>query len=101
MVKLARQLKQMGVPVLLTVQVDSLGKDDQVIPSNVARAANFYQQNALLIRGRPNIRAEDPQRTTILGNFKYDYEHKECGPVRDACASKDHRGRAHENRFRS
>ena len=40
-VKLARQLKEMGVPVLLTVQVDSVGKDDQVIPSNVARAANF------------------------------------------------------------
>ena len=65
------------MPVLLTVQVDSVGKDDQVIPSSVARAANFYQQNGLLIPGRPDIRAEDPQTTTILGNFKYDYEHKE------------------------
>ncbi len=76
-VKLARQLKQMGVPVLLTVQVDSVGRDDQVIPSNVARAANFYQQNGLLIRGRPGIRAEDPQKTIIVGNFRYDYTYKD------------------------
>ena len=76
-VKLARQLKEMGVPVLLTIQVDSVGIDDQIIPSNVARAANFYQQNGLLIRGQAEIRAEDPQKTTILGNFKYDYEHKD------------------------
>lgn len=76
-VKLARQLQQMGVPVLLTVQVDSVGIDDQVIPPNVARAANFYQRNGLLIRGQPAIRAEDPQKTLIVGNFKYDYAHKD------------------------
>ncbi len=75
-VKLARQLKEMGVPVLLTVQVDSVGLDDQVVPSNVVRAANFYQQNGLIIRGQGNIRAEDPTKTAILGNFKYKSENK-------------------------
>ena len=75
-VKLARQLKETGVPVLLTVQVDSVGLDDQVIPSNVARAANFYQQKGLIIRGQANIRAEDATKTAILGNFKYKFENK-------------------------
>jgi hypothetical protein len=76
-IKLASQLKQMGVPVALTVQVDSVGRGDSMIPSNVARAANLFQQNGWLIRGEPEIRAEDPARTTILGNFKYDYRHKQ------------------------
>src|SRR5207247_2640617 len=42
-VKLARQLKKMDVPVLLTVQVDSIGRGDRMTPSNVARAANLFQ----------------------------------------------------------
>jgi pimeloyl-ACP methyl ester carboxylesterase len=75
-VKLARDLKSLGVPVLLTIQVDSVGFDDRTIPENVARAANFYQHNSPLLRGRGKIRAADPQKTLILGNFKYDYSHK-------------------------
>ena len=76
-VKLARQLKKMDVPVLLTVQVDSIGRGDRMIPSNVARAANLFQRNGWFIRGEPEIRAEDPARTTIIGNFNYDYSHKQ------------------------
>src|SRR5437870_1518809 len=76
-VKLARQLKKMDVPVLLTVQVDSIGRGDRVIPSNVARAANLFQRNGWMIRGEPEILAEDPARTTIVGNYKYDYRHKQ------------------------
>ncbi len=76
-VKLARQLKKMDVPVLLTVQVDSVGRGDSMIPSNVARAANLFQRNGWFIRGEPEIHAEDPARTTIIGNFKYDYSHKQ------------------------
>ena len=75
-VKLARQLKKIGVPVLLTVQVDSIGRDDAIIPSNVASAANLFQRNGWFIRGRPEIRAEEPTKTTMIGNFKYDYSHK-------------------------
>jgi pimeloyl-ACP methyl ester carboxylesterase len=76
-VKAARELEKMGVPVALTVQIDSVGLDDAVIPPNVARAANLYQQEGKLIRGRPDILAEDPQKTQILGNFLYTYRGKD------------------------
>ncbi len=76
-VKLARQLKQMNVPVLLTVQIDSVGRGDRLIPSNVARAANLFQSDGWIIQGEPQIQAEDPARTAILGNFKFDYRDKQ------------------------
>jgi hypothetical protein len=75
-VQLARELETRGIPVLLTVQVDSVkrpGQPDAVIPANVMRAANFYQPNGM-IHGRAEIRAENPSKTTILGNFKFDYK---------------------------
>ncbi|MFZ0978191.1 MAG: hypothetical protein WAN23_02205 [Candidatus Acidiferrales bacterium] len=74
-VTLARELQQDGIPVLLTIQVDSIEKhheNDAVIPANVAEAANFYQPHGWL-RGETHIRAADPQRTKILGNFRFDY----------------------------
>ncbi len=74
-VKFARQLKQIGVPVLLSVQVDSVGLGDSIIPSNVVRAANLFQRNGWFIRGEREILAEDPTKTNIIGNFKYDYSH--------------------------
>jgi hypothetical protein len=80
-VALANQLNRDGVPVLLTIQVDSVqksGEDDSVIPSNVAQAVNFYQSDGLL-HGRSTIRAADPARTQILGNFRQDYAAK---PIR-------------------
>lgn len=75
-VKLARELERMGAPVLLTVQVDSVGRGDRIIPVNVARAANLFQRNGLFIRGEPEIRAQDPSRTAIIGNFEFDYRNK-------------------------
>ena len=77
-VALARELKVQGIPVLLTIQVDSvakIGENDEVIPANVAEAVNFYQTNGLL-HGREKIRAENAARTRILGNFRYDYKTK-------------------------
>lgn len=74
-VTLARRLQKSGIPVLLTIQVDSIKKrhqNDALIPDNVAQAANFYQPDGLL-HGRPRIRAADPERTKILGNFRFDY----------------------------
>ena len=74
-VSLARQLKTEGIPVMLTVQVDSVskaGRDDQTIPDNVRYAANFYQDKGF-VRGQPKIVAADASRTTILGNYFYDY----------------------------
>lgn len=75
-VLLARDLQRMGVPVLLTVQVDSVAKlwqNDSVIPANVAEAVNFYQPHGI-IHGRSSITAADPARTQILGNFLTDYK---------------------------
>lgn len=72
---LARALEKDGIPVLLTLQVDSIcapGKDDTIIPANVAQAANFYQSHGIL-RGHHNIRAANPSRTRIIGNFESDY----------------------------
>ena len=75
-IALARELQTKGVPVLLTIQVDSVSKmneDGAVIPANVARAVNFYQPDGL-IHGRSSIRAADPTRTNIIGNFRFDYK---------------------------
>jgi|SRR5882724_37352 len=74
-VELARRLQRVGIPVLLTVQIDSVKHwyvDDSVIPANVEKAANFYQSNGML-RGRAKISAADPAHTNILGNFRFDY----------------------------
>jgi hypothetical protein len=75
-VYLARALEKDGIPVLLTLQVDSVsrpGRNDTTIPANVAQAANFYQAHGFL-RGHHDIRAADPGRTRIIGNFLFDYE---------------------------
>lgn len=75
-VKLSRELKQRGLPVALTVQVDSVGASDAVIPSNVARAANLYQHDSWMLHGRAAIRAEDPEKTVILANLRFSYDGK-------------------------
>lgn len=75
-VLLARELDRAGIPVLLTVQVDSVAKPwqrDDVIPDNVAAAVNFYQPHGW-VHGRSEIRAEDDSKTDILGNYRYDYQ---------------------------
>lgn len=75
-VLLARDLRHQGVPVLLTVQVDSVAKtwqNDSVIPDNVAQAVNFYQTQGI-IHGRQRITAADPAKTEILGNYRLDYK---------------------------
>jgi hypothetical protein len=74
-VTLARKLERDGIPVLLTIQVDSvskIGQNDKIIPANVGQAVNFYQPDGI-IHGRPAIRAADPDRTEIVGNFRFDY----------------------------
>ena len=73
---LARELEKDGIPVLLTLQVDSVsrpGSNDTTIPANVAQAANFYQPHGI-VRGDHDIRAADPARTRIIGNFQFDYK---------------------------
>ena len=82
-VTLARRLEREGIPVLLTVQVDSvskLGQNDELIPANVGEAANYYQTDGLL-HGTTRIRAADAARTRIIGNFRFEY-----GRVAYSCA---------------
>ena len=76
-VKLARELHALDIPVLLTVQIDSVGREDAEIPANVQAAANLFQHDGRLIRGEAEIRAEDLQKTKILGNFRFSYQDKQ------------------------
>ncbi len=77
----ARDLDTLGIPVLLTVQIDSVGRGDHVIPANVRSAVNFYQHDPLTIQGRGSIHAGDPARTKILGNFERSYMGKTADPA--------------------
>jgi hypothetical protein len=75
-IALARKLDGKGIAVLLTIQVDSISKihqNDAIIPANVAQAANFYQPDGFL-HGQSKIRAADPARTHIIGNFRFAYK---------------------------
>ena len=77
-VTLARRLNQLRIPVLLTIQVDSIEKsneDDRDIPPNVREAVNFYQTRGL-VHGRKLIAAMDPGQTTILGNYESSYRER-------------------------
>jgi hypothetical protein len=78
-VKVSHNLSDMGIPVLLTVQIDSVGftYDDHVIPSNVRRAANLFQLDGWLLVGEDKIVPQDPDKTKIIANLKFDYKDKE------------------------
>lgn len=93
-VNLARKMQSLDIPVLLTVQVDSVGRDDAVIPANVASAANLFQHDGPPIMGRTRIRAEDPSRTRILGNFQYRYWFNKVD-MSSATWARKHLGGAH------
>jgi hypothetical protein len=73
--ELARDLGKAGIPVRLTIQIDSIAKfrrDDAVIPDNVLKAVNFYQPNGFL-RGESKIHPSDASRTEVIGNYRMDY----------------------------
>lgn len=75
-IALARALQKDGIPVVLTLQVDSIskhGSNDRLIPANVAQAVNFYQPHGI-VHGDHDIRAADAARTRIIGNFQFDYQ---------------------------
>ena len=78
----AREMDQLGIPVLLTVQIDIVSKPGQnpiLMPPNVEAAINFFQSNGPL-HGRTKVVAEDPGKTEIIGNFHMTYEgrHVDC-----------------------
>lgn len=75
----AKELEKLGIPVLLTIQIDIVPKPGQqpiLIPANVHAAINFFQSEGLL-RGRPEIAAEDPRRTEVIGNLRMRYQGRE------------------------
>jgi hypothetical protein len=72
----ARELGKMGIPVALTIQVDTINKPfhrPATISPNVAAAINFYQTEGPL-HGQQQIVAADPAHTKILGNIHMTYE---------------------------
>ena len=72
----ARELGKLGIPVFLTIQVDSIAKpghEDLRIPSNVTNAINLYQSRGPL-QGQTEISAAEPAHTTIIGNLHMTYE---------------------------
>ncbi len=82
----ARELEARGIPVALTIQVDSVrkrGQNDRTVPANVARAVNFYQRKGFT-PGRPLIVPANAERTKILGNFHMIYKdpHIRCDNYR-------------------
>jgi hypothetical protein len=77
-VAFARTLQHRTIPVLLTIQLDTVSKWGQQpsrIPSNVESAINFFQSQGFL-RGRPEILAADESRTDIIGNLRFRYVDK-------------------------
>lgn len=72
-VRLARALRKRRIPVLLTLQVDSFGVNDRIIPDNVRAAVNLYQHELLTLRGQTHIKAADPRKTKILANKQFHY----------------------------
>lgn len=72
----ARELGNLQIPVLLTIQLDIISKPRQkpdIIPPNVGNAINFYQSKGPL-HGRSKIFASEPSMTTILGNVHMAYD---------------------------
>jgi hypothetical protein len=74
-VKFAESLARRSVPVevLLTIQLDSVGRGDGVVPDNVRYALNLYQSDGLIIVGEHPIRAQNPATTAVLGNWSFSY----------------------------
>lgn len=78
-VTLSRDLGRLDIPVSLAILVDSVhkpGHNDAVITPNVRNAVNFYQTKGI-IHGRSHIRAFDPERTNMIGNFRMKYQDRQ------------------------
>jgi len=87
-VKLDRELAALGIPVALSLHIDSVGANDRLIPENVGAAVNFFEREGWLIRGQPLIAAQDPLRTKIIGNFEYKYHGKQVDVSQEKWSSR-------------
>src|SRR5271157_2769203 len=66
----ARGLDRKGIPVELTIQVDSVGVTDRTVPSNVKAAAIFYARDILMLMTTKKIKVEDARQTRLVANIR-------------------------------
>lgn len=69
----ARELKARGIPVELTVQVDSVGISDVTVPSNVKLAAIFHANDVLMPLTTKKLKLEDPSQTRVVANVRVEH----------------------------
>lgn len=67
-ISVARDLRARGIPVELTVQVDSVGITDLTVPSNVRLAAIFHANDVLTPLTTKRLKLEDASRTQVVAN---------------------------------
>ena len=68
MLKVARDLRDKGIPIELVVLLDGVGITDPV-PRNVKAIAVFHARGILMFLTTKNIRIENPQNTTVIANL--------------------------------
>jgi hypothetical protein len=68
MLTVARDLRDKGIPVALTVQIDSVGVTDYTVPRNVKSSAIFHAWDVLMFMTTKSLRVEDPTYTKIVAN---------------------------------
>lgn len=73
-VALARQLALERVPVELLVLIDSVGRNDGVVPPNVRRVANLYQDDGWFIAGENPVRPRRPAATRVVLQREFEYD---------------------------
>jgi hypothetical protein len=64
----ARNLSSKGIPVELSVQIDSVGITDRTVPRNVKAAAIFHANDAMFLLTTKTIKREDPSQTKLVEN---------------------------------
>jgi pimeloyl-ACP methyl ester carboxylesterase len=69
MLKVARDLRDKGIPIELVVLLDSVGITDPTVPRNVKAIAVFHARGILMFLTSKNIRIENPQNTTVIANL--------------------------------
>jgi hypothetical protein len=69
MINVARDLRDKGIPVELTIQVDSVGVTDSTVPRNVRTCAIFHARDILMFMTTKKVRMEDPLHTRLLANI--------------------------------
>ncbi len=68
MLSVARDLRDKGIPVELTVQIDSVGVTDYTIPKNVSTGAIFHAWDALMFMTTKHVHLEDPSHTKVVAD---------------------------------